>query len=332
MSLTDLTEEPVDRAGPIARRGFRPAVALRSLGIVWITLALFTGLSIQTTNFFTGDNLSNILDQQSASLIVAAFATFVLIAGGFDTSLSAIFILSPLVALRVEHATSSAGLMILTGVATGLCCGVVNGVLVTAARINSFIATLATSFAFFGVAYLVSGSSILQLSDLSTREIVTHKLLGITAESWMALGVVVIAATVLAVTRFGRYVYAVGGNPEAARLAGVPVARVQATTFVLAGAAAGFAGTLSAINTVSAQASDDYSLVFGVVAAIVVGGTSIAGGTGAVWRSVVGVLFIGFVTNGFNLNGIDPIYQRIIEGAVIVIAVSFDAWTRGRRT
>jgi ribose transport system permease protein len=304
---------------------------VRGCGIAWITAILFVALSIQTPSFLTTENLRNILDQQSTTLIVAAFATLVLIAGGFDVSLSAIFILSPLVALRVQNGTGSATLMLLAGVATGLVCGLVNGVFVTVGRITSFIGTLATSFAFFGVAYLVSGGSILRPTDLSVRDIAMTRVLGVTMETWLAAVAVAVAWLLLTTTRFGRYVFATGGNAEAARLAGVPVQRVQAATFVLAGAAAGLAGTLRALSTVSAQASDDYGLVFGVIAAIVVGGTSIAGGTGAVWRSVIGVLFIGFLVNGFNLNGVDPIYQRIIQGLVILVAVTVDSWTRSRR-
>ncbi len=305
---------------------------LRSFGVVWVTLLLFLGLGLQTDNFLSEANLRNILDQQSAVLIVAAFATLVMIAGGFDISLSAIFVLSPLVALRVENATGSLTLTLLAGVITGLVCGAINGVVVTKGRINSFIATLATSFVFFGFAYLVSESSILRPEDMAIRDIAATRFLGITTATWLALIAVAIAWILLERTRFGRYVFASGGNPEAARLAGVPVERVQAMTFVLAGLAAGLAGTLNAARTLTAQAADDFTLVFAVIAAIVVGGTSIAGGAGAVWRTVVGVFFIALLVNGFNLNGVDPIYQRIIQGAVILAAVGIDAWSRARRT
>jgi ribose transport system permease protein len=330
MSSTQTSSAAVATAPPTPAS--RARHYLRSFGVVWVTLLLFLGLSLQTDNFLSPDNLRNILDQQSTVLIVAAFATLVLIAGGFDVSLSAIYVLSPLVALRVGNATGSITLTLLSGVATGLLCGVVNGVVVTKARINSFIATLATSFIFFGLAYLVSDSTILRPDDLAVREIASTRILGLTSATWLAVVAVAIAWVVLDRSRFGRYVFAAGGNPEAARLAGVPVERVQAMTFALAGLAAGLAGTLNAARTLTAQAADDFTLVFGVIAAIVVGGTSIAGGAGAVWRSVVGVFFIAFLVNGFNLNGVDPIYQRIIQGAVILAAVGIDAWSRSRRT
>jgi ribose transport system permease protein len=111
----------------------------------------------------------------------------------------------------------------------------------------------------------------------------------------------------------------------------VPVDRVVIWAFTLAGLSAGLAGSLNAARTLTAQASDDFGLVFTVIAAVVVGGTSIAGGSGAIWRTVVGVFFIALLGNGFNLNGIDPIVQRIVQGLVILAAVGADAWSRSQR-
>ncbi len=321
-------------AAPIAderRTGIVSRLA-KEYAIVWVTLLLFVILAITTTNFLTAANLRNVLDQQSTVLLVAAIATLTVIAGGFDVSLSAVYILSPLVALRVENATGSVILAILAGIVTGLAAGAVNAVAVTFFKINSFIATLATSFAFFGLAYYVSDKSILRPSSLDFRHWVSTRIFGLTSATWIAIVVVAIAWFLLDRTRFGRYVFACGGNAEAGRLAGVRVSAILATTFALGGAAAGFAGTIDSAQTLSAQATDDFSFIFAVIAAIVVGGTSIAGGEGAVWRTVVGVFFIAILVNGFNLNGVDPVYQRIIQGVVILLAVGTDAWTRSRRT
>lgn len=304
---------------------------LRNYGIVWVTLLLFVLLALSTPPFLSTDNLRNILDQQSITLIVAVFATIVLIAGGFDVSLSAVFILAPLVALRAQEAASSGWALMLIGAAVGVVCGLLNGLVVTKGRVNSFIATLATSLVFFGLAYLVSDGSILRVVDVDIRGIATTRILGLTSSTWIAVGCVLVAGILLERTRFGRYVFAVGGNREAARLAGVPVDRVLIWAFTLAGVAAGLAGSLNAARTLTAQASDDFGLIFTVIAAIVVGGTSIAGGSGAIWRTVVGVFFIALLGNGFNLNGVDPIFQRIIQGLVILAAVGIDAWSRSRR-
>lgn len=304
---------------------------LRNYGIVWVALLLFALLAVTTPAFLSVDNLRNIMDQQAVTLIVAVFATIVLISGGFDVSLSAVYILAPLVALRVQDTFGSGWALMLIGAAVGLACGLLNGLVVSKGRINAFIATLATSLIFFGLAYLVSDGSILRLGNVDLRAIATTRILGITSATWIAIACVAIAWILLERTRFGRYVFAVGGNREAARLAGVPVDRVLIWAFTLAGLSAGLAGSLNTARTLTAQASDDFGLIFTVIAAVVVGGTSIAGGSGAIWRTVVGVFFIALLGNGFNLNGVDPIVQRIIQGLVILAAVGADAWSRSRR-
>jgi ribose transport system permease protein len=305
---------------------------LTNYGIVWLTLALFLLLAVTTPNFVSPDNFRNILDQQAIVLIVAVFVTMLLISGNFDISVGAIYTLVPLVALRIFDASDSLILFVLVGLIGGFVAGLFNGAIVTKGRINSFVATLATALVFFGLAYMVTGGTILRLSDLDVRALVTTRILGITSATWIALIVVVIAWVMLERTRFGRYVFAIGGNREAARLAGVPVDRVILFVFILVGMAAGLAGTMNTARTLTAQASDDFSLVFTVIAAVVVGGTSIMGGFGAIWRTVIGVFFIAMLGNGFNLNGIDPVVQRIIQGLVILAAVGLDAWTRSRRS
>jgi ribose transport system permease protein len=277
-------------------------------------------------------NLRNILDQQAFFLIVAGFATIVIISGGFDVSLGAIYILSPIVALKIENATGSILYMVLAGAAVGILAGIINGLIIAYAKINSFITTLATSFILFGLAYILSDGSILMISDIESRSFVTTKIFGITSATWMALFFLIISWILLERTRFGRSIFAVGGNIEAARLSGIRVNRIQIIAFTLGGFGAGLAGALNSIRTTSAQASDDFSVIFAVIAAIVVGGTSIAGGSGAIWRSVAGIFFIAILVNGFNLNGIDPVFQRIIQGLVILLAVGADSIRSTRRT
>jgi ribose transport system permease protein len=306
--------------------------SLTKLAVIWALAIVFLGLTVTTDNFFSVMNLRNILDQQAFILIIAGFATIVIIAGGFDVSLGAIYILSPIVALKVENATGSLLYMVLAGAAVGIAAGIINGLIIAYGNINSFITTLATSFILFGLAYILSDGSILTLSDIESRSLVTTRILGITSATWMAFVFLIISWILLEQTRFGRSVFAVGGNIEAARLSGVRVARLQIITFTLGGFGAGIAGALNSIRTTSAQASDDFSVIFAVIAAIVVGGTSIAGGSGAIWRSIAGVFFIAILVNGFNLNGIDPVFQRIIQGLVILLAVGADSIRSKRNT
>ncbi|WP_419909742.1 ABC transporter permease [Candidatus Poriferisodalis sp.] len=305
---------------------------LARFGIVWVTLALFVVLAITTDGFLTAPNLRNVLDQQATLLIAASVATLTMIAGGFDVSIAAVAVVAPLVALRVENATGSVVVALIAGCAFGLAVGLANGSIVAFARINSFITTLAMSFIVFGLGYIVSERSILRPVSENFRDIARTRVLSLTTATWISLAVVAVAWVSLAGTRFGRHVYATGGNAEAARLAGVRTRRIVVSVFALSGLAAGLAGVVAASRTISATPSDDFSFVFGVIAAIVVGGTSIAGGTGAVWRTLLGALFIAFMVNGFNLHQVDPIWQRVIQGVVILVAVAADAWSRSRRS
>jgi len=306
--------------------------SLTKLAVIWALAIVFLGLTATTDNFFSVMNLRNILDQQAFVLIIAGFATIVIISGGFDVSLGAIYILSPIVALKVENTTGSVLYMVLAGAAVGITAGIINGLIIAYGNINSFITTLATSFILFGLAYILSDGSILMISDIESRSFVTTKIFGITSATWMAFVFLIISWILLERTRFGRSIFAVGGNIEAARLSGIRVNRIQIIAFTLGGFGAGLAGALNSIRTTSAQASDDFSVIFAVIAAIVVGGTSIAGGSGAIWRSVAGVFFIAILVNGFNLNGIDPVFQRIIQGLVILLAVGADSIRSTRKT
>jgi ribose transport system permease protein len=222
---------------------------------------------------------------------------------------------------------------VIAGLALGLVAGLANGIVVTVLRINALIATLAMSFVLAGAAALITGGNLLVLFDYPELGAITRSnILGIRSSIWIAVVLVVIFGIVLARSVVGRYMYAVGGNPEAARLAGVPVRRVRLLTFALSGLAAGVGGVMLTSRTLGAQASSGQDLAFTVLAGIVVGGTSIAGGEGAVWRTVVGVLFIALIGNGFNLLTLDPLYRQVALGLIILIAVALDSAIRyGRR-
>ncbi len=314
----------------MATIGRRLRSSMTGSGIVWVTVVLFAFLSLTTGPFLTEANLRNILDQQATLLIAASLATVAMIAGGFDISVSAVYVAAPLVALRVENSTESVLLAVVAGVLAGLVVGTVNGLVVAILKVHSFIGTLATSFMVFGAGYLISDRSILRPVSDSFRDVARTRWFTLTTATWIAFGVVLLTWFLLSRTRFGRHVYATGGNPEAARLAGVRVTGITIAVFMLSGAAAGLAGTVSASRSISAMPSDDFSFLFGVISAIVVGGTSIAGGEGGVWRTVFGAFFIALMINGFNLHQVDPIWQRVIQGLVILVAVGIDAWSRRR--
>jgi len=304
---------------------------LRRGGILIPFVILFVILTVTSEPFATRVNLLNILDQQSAILIIAAAGTLVLVAGGIDLSVGATYSLAAVVSAHYALETDPA-LAMLLGVGAGVLVGFVNGFVSTVLRINSLIATLAMAFIVGGCASLITEGSLLVLFDEpSFGKLAQTEWLGLKTSIWIMVVAVVVIGLLLARTTAGRYMYAAGGNSEAARLAGVRVDAVRILAFVLSGTAAGLAGVIDTSRVLSAQAGQaDTTLAFTVLAGIVVGGTSILGGEGAVWRTVVGILFIALIGNGYILLGLDPLYEQITLGAILLAAVGLDVWTRQR--
>jgi ribose transport system permease protein len=300
-------------------------------GIIVPFLILFIILSVASGPFFTKTNLLDILDQQASTLIIAAAGTLVLVAGGIDLSVGATYALASVVATKLAISVNPV-LAIVAGIAVGLVVGLVNGVITTLFRINSLIATLAMSFVVSGLASLVTGGNlIIAYSALGYAKLARTSFLTVNTSTWVMLVVVIALGVVLARTIPGRYIYAAGSNAEAARLAGVQVQLMKLTTFVISGGAAALGGIIDASRVLSAQASNgETTLTFTVLAGIVVGGTSILGGEGTIWRTVVGTLFIALIGNGFVLLGLNPLYEQITLGGILLIAVGADAWSRLR--
>jgi len=316
-----------------ARMSRRPSLtrlsdAVGRGGILIPFVVTFVALSLASPSFLRFQNLANILDQQSGIIIVAAAGTFVLIAGGIDLSIGAIYGLAAATALNVASSVSSpAG--VVAGIAVGLAVGLANGIIVTRFRINALIGTLAMSFVVSGIAAIVTrGNLVVALDHPDFQQFAATRILGVTSAAWMMLLTAVAATILLSRTTFGRYVYATGGNAQAARLGGVRVNAIRVATFALSGAAAGLAGTIDSSRVLSAQATSGQFLTFTVLTGIIVGGTSILGGEGSMQRTVIGCLFVALVANGFNLLGLDPFYQQVTLGVILLLAVGVDAWSR----
>jgi ribose transport system permease protein len=304
----------------------------RGGGIIYPFIVLFVILAIWKGQTFYGKtNLLEILDQQSATLIIAAAGTMVLVAGGIDLSVGATYALAQVIATKMAL-TGNPVLAIIVGVAVGVGVGAVNGVIATFFRINSLIATLAMSFVIGGLAALVTnGNLVIAYSALGFANFARTSFLDVSTAAWTMIGVVIILGVVLSRTIGGRYMYAAGSNAEAARLAGVRVQWIKLITFAISGGAAALGGILDASRVLSASsANGGTALTFTVLAGIVVGGTSILGGEGAIWRTVVGTLFIALIGNGFTLLAWNPLYEQITLGVILLLAVGGDAWSRLR--
>jgi ribose transport system permease protein len=320
---------------PIARDGRRWSVTalgrLREYGIVVSVAILFVLLSFESDVFLTKTNLLNMLDQMAPAAIIACAQTLVIIGGGFDLSVGAMFAIAGVAATQlVPHLGVWPSLI--AGALCGLGLGLVNGLFVTVLGINPFIATLASSFMYYGIAEVMTGGYLVTVENPGFATLGNSGFIGIKYSIWLMLAAAVAATITLRRTKVGRYIFAIGGNAEAARLSGVRVNVVRASTFALCGLATGAAGVLAAsrISQGQADVGSEYTLV--TIAAVVIGGTSILGGEGAVWRSVMGVFLLTMIGNGFNLLNINPIYQQIVEGGIIVLAVAIDSLARRKST
>lgn len=315
---------------PVPRRtpGSRLLRELRQYGVVVVLVVLVVIMSIGSPAFLSPANLANILDQWAPIGIMAVAGTVVIIAGGFDLSSSAMYALAGVVAAMVVNSTGSIAAGFACGIGVGLASGIVNGVITAFGRVNPFMATLATSLMIRGIATAVTAGALISVTQEGFTTIGLGSFLGLGWSVWIFAGVIVLMTLVTRLSVFGRQVYAVGGNADAARLSGVRLNLVRASTFALSGLACGIAGVIVASRGASAQAGQGFGIELTVIAAIVIGGTSILGGEGAIWRTVVGVLLLAVIGNGFNLIGVEPVYQNIFQGLVILVAVGADAWTR----
>jgi ribose transport system permease protein len=326
-------------AKTIAETAVRPLRRLdlsvvRSYGIVVAFVALFVTLSATSDVFLTKDNLLNLAFQAAPIGILACGGALVFIAGGFDLSVGAIASFSAVIAGK---AFVSGGVPVwpamILGALTGLGFGVMNGVLVTVGRVNAFIATLATNFIVYGIAVAVTGGFLVSISAESWSTLGLGTVGSINYPIFVWLGFALFCGFVLSRTALGRYIYAAGGNAEAARLSGVRVGVVKASTFAISGLSAGIAGVILASEVGTAQAdADNLGNTFNAITAVVLGGISILGGEGAIWRAVLGAFFLQMLANGFNLLNVQPVYQAVFKGVILLAAVSLDAWARRTRT
>ena len=336
-------------AEPVRRRPWRGyrlrAEHVRDYGIIAVFVAMFVFLTFKSNVFLTKDNLLNLLYSNSAVGIAACAVTLVVIAGNFDLSLGGVYILSALMAAWVA-VHWNIWLSFPTALVAGAAMGLLNGLLITKLRVNAFLATLASGLVFFGIDKAISHGLLITPGGSDTGNGLPHE-----AAIWTFLGqnrlggswgvqypvlffvvVAILLQIVLARTVFGRHIYGVGGNREAARLSGLKVDRIVITTFIIAGLGAGLAGLLDYSAQGSGSPGDPTSQAFPLVAiaAVALGGTSIFGGVGSIWRTVIGVLMLGLITNGFNILGVEDFYQDIVRGGLIVVAVALGALAERR--
>jgi ribose transport system permease protein len=301
---------------------------VRDYGIVVFFIALMVYFSLASSVFLTKNNLLNIVNQNATIGIPACVVTLTIIAGNFDLSLGAIFILSEvLFAWTAVH--WGIGIAFPIAILSGAVMGLINGLLVAKLHVNAFLATLATSLSFGGIAVgVTSGGLLITPTQSAFTFIGQHTIAGIQWPVLIFAAVAIVSQLVLAYTVFGRHLYGVGGNRIAARLSGLKVDRTVILTFVITGAACGLAGLIDASTTGSGSSDTSGTggtLALLAIAGVALGGTSIFGGIGAVWRTVVGVLMLAVITNGFDLLAVPDYWQDVVRGALIVVAVAISS-------
>jgi ribose transport system permease protein len=318
-----------DAAAPSPRRTFGGSIAsLRDYAIVVAFILLLIVLTATSNHFLTWINLLNTLESGAIYGIVAIAFTVLLIVGEFDLCSGAIYVLAGIVAAEMQPIVGTWPALGLGAVA-GLAIGIFNGAIVAYLHINSFIATLASSLMVVGIGTKITNGFQLYIASPDFGILGNGKFIGVDYFIWIFLAFVLTSGFVLSRTKLGRWLYASGGNPEAARLSGINVRALRIGAFAFSGFAAGVAGSILISRTATAIAGDGLAdVLFPAIAAVVVGGTSIQGGRGAIWRTVLGIFFLEFIRNGFNLLEVNPYYQDIIRGAIILIAVGADALSR----
>jgi len=287
--------------------------------------------------FLSLANLINVADQIAVIAIIAVGMTMVILSGGIDLSVGSLIALagvsSALVIRDLGGGPGASTLAIiggaLAGVAVGATAGLTSGVLVAWARMPAFIATLGVMLIARGMAFLLThGQSISELPDGFSWLGRGRTVAGIPNAVVLAAGLYVAGWFVLARTTFGRYLYAIGGAPEAARLAGVPIRRTLVAVYVISGALAGLGGVTVASQLKSGAPSTGEMKELYAIAAVVVGGTSLAGGEGTIVGTLVGALLLAVIENAMNLTGIESYTQKVVLGLVILAAVGLDALRR----
>ncbi len=314
-----------------AKRAFSLKEIVIEYAVLLLLAIVLVALAILSPTFFTFGNIVNILNQNAPLVIIASAGTFVIISGNFDLSTGAIYSVAGVIAAWLAVHTDNVWLALLAAPIVGLVLGAFNGTVITRLRVHSFLATLASSMIFTTIAVLITGGSLITVTTPGFPVLGRDRIGGIFIAVFVMIAVVAIFWFILSRTVFGRHVYAVGGNAEAAELSGIHVDRTRVIVFVLSGLAAGSAAAIGVSRIASGQPLAGAGLELSAIAAVILGGTSIYGGVGAVWRSIAGVFLIALIGNGFDLLNLNPQLKDMVTGFIILAAVGLAAAGRGKR-
>jgi ribose transport system permease protein len=317
---------------PLPRKSGRRRLArfLAQYGPLVGLAVLMAAMAVATPQFLSLGNLTNLARQVSINAIIAAGMTFVIVTGGIDLSVGSLVALTGCVGMLAIDRTGWDPAGLLVALLVGAAAGAANGAAVAWGRMPPFLATLAGLTVFRGLALVATAGSPVIRMDGGYRWIGQGFVLGVPVPVVLMVLVMLALHVLLTRTAFGAHVYAVGGNEEASRLSGVAVTWTRFWVYVLCGLLTGLAGMILAARLSSAQPNTGEGFELDAIAAVVLGGTSLMGGRGTVWGTVVGAFVTGVLNNGFNLLAVDAYYQLVAKGLIIVLAVLLDQYLKQR--
>ena len=315
------------QSGQTATDRMRLRSTLTALGMLPVLILLAVGFHLLSGRFLSVNNLSIVMQQASINTVLAAGMTFVILTGGIDLSVGSILSASAMVGVIVSLWPDVGMLGIPAAIAVGLGCGVINGVIIAFLKLPPFIVTLGSLTAMRGIARLLGNDTTVFNPDLPFDFIGNGNLFGVPWLAIIALVTILVSWVILKRTVLGTWIYAVGGNVEAARLTGIKVPLVLLFVYSMSGLLSGLGGVMSAARLYAAnglQLGQAYEL--DAIAAVILGGTSFVGGVGSIWGTLIGALIIAVLSNGLILVGVSDIWQYIIKGLVIIVAVALDRY------
>ena len=321
---TETNMQPVSRASPLLKFNLRDAGTLIGLLIIVVTFSFLSPV------FFTVPNLLNILQQSSINALIALGMTLVIISGGIDLSVGPTAALSAVLGATLMVSGVPVPLAIMATLCVGAVSGIFSGTLIAYAGLQPFIVTLGGLSLFRAIALIYTGGNPVFGIPMSFRSLINSTVFGVPTPIVVVAVIALCLWTVMNKTPLGEYILAIGGNEEAARVAGVPVKRTKVTVYVISGMLASLASLILIGRLGTAEPTIGNLWELDAIAAAAIGGASLMGGKGSIFGTLIGVIILGALRNGLTLLNIQAFYQLLATGLIIIIAMLIDRATRGK--
>lgn len=304
------------------------------MGVLIGLVGLFVALSFSTETFFTVDNLIVVLRQVSINAIIAFGMTYIILLGDIDLSVGMIMPLAGVVVtVSLTRLMIPLPVSLILGILMGVLVGFANGVIVSKLRLPAFIVTLSTSYIAKGFAYIISDGKPVSVDDklFPGFQTIGNGYAGPIPYPVIYMAIIfIVLSFVLYKTKYGRRVYAIGGNMEAAKYSGINTTKIKIIAFTIIGGLAAFCGVIQSARLYSGQPTIGVNVELDAIAAVILGGTSFSGGVGTLFGSLIGALLIGMINNGLNLLGVSSFWQWVAKGCVILLAVYIDVMRKNK--